>query len=104
MAKAPLRAGFIGLGTIGQGVVKLLQQRPTSDVQIIAALVRDPSRPRGVDTPIVGTLDELLALRPDVVVELAGHDGLRQHGAEVLRAGFNLIAFKRRSARAFGGV
>lgn len=92
MAKVPLRAGFIGLGTIGQGVVKLLQHRTTSDVQVIAALVSDPSRSRSVDTPIVETLDELLAMRPDVVVELAGHDGLRQHGAAVLRAGFNLIA------------
>ena len=92
MARAPLRVGLIGLGTIGQGVIRLLRQQPTHDVEIIAALVRDPSRPRGVDTPVVSTLNDLLALRPDVIVELAGHDGLRQHGAAVLRAGFPLIA------------
>ncbi len=92
MAKAPLRVGLIGLGTIGQGVVRLLQQQGTDSVQIVAALVRNPERSRAVDTPIVRTLDELLALRPDLVVEVAGHDGLRQHGPAVLRAGFDLVA------------
>lgn len=91
MAQAPLRVGLIGLGTIGQGAVRLLKQHP-GDVEIVAALVRDPARSRSVDTPVVTTLDKLLALRPDLVVELAGHDGLRQHGPAVLRAGFNLIA------------
>jgi aspartate dehydrogenase len=34
---------------------------------------------------------ELLALGPDVVVEVAGHDGLRAHGPGVLRAGVDVI-------------
>jgi aspartate dehydrogenase len=90
MAQAPLRVGLIGLGTIGQGVVRLLQ-RHDAEVEIMAALVRDPDRPRSVDTPVVASLDELLALRPDLVVEVAGHDGLREHGPAVLRSGFNMI-------------
>ncbi len=92
MAKTPLRVGLIGLGTIGQGTVRLLGQQSTNEVEILAALVRDPDRPREVDVPIVSTLDELLALQPDLVVEVAGHDGLRQHGAAVLRRGISLIA------------
>jgi aspartate dehydrogenase len=92
MANAPLRVGFIGLGTIGQGVVRLIEERSIDNVEIVAALVRDVSRKRAVETPLVGSLDELLALKPDVVVEVAGHDGLREHGPAVLSAGFNLIA------------
>ena len=92
MANAPLRVGFIGLGTIGQGVAHLLDERGIDRIEIIGALVRDPSRPRSVDTPLFATLDQLLALKPDVVVEIAGHDGLREHGPATLRAGFNLIA------------
>ncbi len=91
MANAPLRVGFIGLGTIGQGVVHLLEERQIDSIEIIGALVRDPNRLRTVDTPLVATLDQLLALKPDVVVEIAGHDGLREHGPATLRAGFNLI-------------
>lgn len=92
MANAPFRVGFIGLGTIGQGVVHLLEERGIDSIKIIAALVRDPGRARSVDIPLVATLDQLLALKPDVVVEIAGHDGLREHGPATLRAGFNLIA------------
>jgi len=92
MAQAPLRVGFIGLGTIGQGVVRLIAERSIDNVEIVAALVRDVSRERSVDTPLVATLDALLALKPDVVVEIAGHDGLREHGPAVLRAGYNMIA------------
>lgn len=92
MANAPLRVGFIGLGTIGQGVVHLLEERGINSIDIVGALVRDPSRPRTVDIPLVATLDQLLALKPDVVVEIAGHDGLREHGPATLRAGFNMIA------------
>ena len=92
MANAPLRVGMIGLGTIGQGVVRLIGERSIDNVEIVAALVRDVSRERSVDTPLVATLDALLALKPDVVVEIAGHDALREHGPAVLRAGFNLIA------------
>jgi aspartate dehydrogenase len=92
MANAPLRVGFIGLGTIGQGVVHLLEERHVDSIEIVGALVRDPKRPRTVDTPLVATLDQLLALKPDIVVEIAGHDGLREHGPATLRAGFNLIA------------
>jgi aspartate dehydrogenase len=92
MANAPLRVGFIGLGTIGQGVVHLLEERGIDSIDIVGALVRDPTRPRKVEIPLVATLDQLLALRPDVVVEIAGHDGLREHGPATLRSGFNMIA------------
>lgn len=92
MAKAPLRVAMIGLGAIGQGVVRLLEQQSVDQVKIIAALVRDPTRSRTVSTPVVTTLHDLLDYKPDVVVEVAGHAGLRQHGSAVLRAGYNLVA------------
>lgn len=92
MASAPLRVGLIGLGTIGQAVVRLAEAHGDGAVTIVGALVRDPARSRpGVNVPVVTTLDALLAMRPDVVVEVAGHDGLKQHGPGVLRAGFDLI-------------
>lgn len=40
---------------------------------------------------LVGSLPELLALKPDLVVECAGHGAVKAHGAAVLKAGFNLI-------------
>jgi aspartate dehydrogenase len=87
------RPGLIGLGAIGSSVVRILREAGDVDVEIVGALVRDASRPRrGTTPPLVTTLDELLARHPDIVIEVAGHDALRDHGALVLRAGIDLIA------------
>lgn len=91
-ATGPLRVGFIGLGAIGLGVSRLIRRDASGCIEIVAALVRDPGREREAGSPAtVGTLDELLALKPDVVVEAGGHTALRTHGPAVLRAGFDLI-------------
>ncbi len=86
------RVGLIGLGAIGASVARIAREAHPAEIEIVAALVRDPARPRaGQVPPVVGTLQELLARRPDVVVEAAGHEALRAHGADVLRAGIDLI-------------
>lgn len=85
-----MRVGLIGLGAIGQGVCRLARDR--SDVELVGALVRDTARPRTAGTPpAVATLDALLALRPEVIIEGAGHEALRAYGPGVLRAGCDLI-------------
>jgi len=82
-----LRVGLIGLGTIGSGLLRLIE--PGDDLEVVGALVRR-ERP-GEAPPTVTTVDALLSLKPDVVVELAGHDALRCHGPGVLRAGVDLV-------------
>lgn len=92
MANAPMRVGLIGLGAIGEVVVRLINQHAAEDAVVVAALVRDPSRPRPAGSPhTVTTVDALLAQRPDVVVEAAGHAALRVHGPAILRAHCDLI-------------
>ncbi len=92
MAQDPLRVGLIGFGSIGQAVAQLTSRHAPGAIAIVGVLVRDPSRSRPAGGPkIVGALDALLAKRPEVVVEAAGHDGLRAHGPAVLRAGCDLI-------------
>ncbi|HEU5422813.1 MAG TPA: aspartate dehydrogenase [Nitrolancea sp.] len=86
----PQRVGLIGLGAIGRSLANLAAGR--DDLALVGALVRDTRKDRGVAVPVVSTLAELLALGPEVVVEIAGHEGLRQHGAAALRAGYDLIA------------
>lgn len=92
MGNAPLRAGLIGLGAIGQAVVRLARERSDGAVEIIGAVVRDPSRPRpDIGVPVVPSVTALLALRPDVIVEACGHAGLKEHGPQILRSGCDLI-------------
>jgi len=80
---APLRLGLAGLGTVGRGVVKILQARADllalragRPVVISAVSARDRSRDRGVDLSGYGWEDDpcTLARRDDVdvLVELMG--------------------------------
>ncbi len=87
-----LCVGLIGYGAIGQEVNRLLTQRNKDDITIVGALIHHPTLPRPHNSPnIVTTLSDLLAAQPQVIVEVAGHGGLREHGPAILRAGIDLL-------------
>ncbi len=81
--QAPLRLGIAGLGTVGMGVVKIIQehgellaQRGGRRVEITAVSARSASKDRGADLSSYVWLDDALDLAGrddvDVVVELIG--------------------------------
>src|SRR5437773_7157635 len=87
---ASMKVGLIGLGAIGRGVIQFLHT--ADDVELVGALVADPTKVRPLGTPsICSELEQLLEKRPEVIVELAGHAALRCYGPPVLRAGIDLI-------------
>jgi aspartate dehydrogenase len=97
---APMRVGFLGFGTIAHHVQRYVAEQAAGQVVIVGALVRDASKPRPEGTPsIKASLPELLAEKPEVVVETGGHDALRAYGSSVLRAGVDLLMV---SVGAFG--
>lgn len=80
---APLRLGIAGLGTVGIGVVKIIQTlggeiaaRTGREVVITAVSARDASRDRGADLAAYAWEDDAVALARrddiDVFVELIG--------------------------------
>ncbi|MGF1626592.1 MAG: homoserine dehydrogenase [Alphaproteobacteria bacterium] len=80
---APLRVGLAGLGTVGVGVVRMLQAhgaeiaaRAGRAIEIVAVSARDRARDRGVDLSGYRWVDDPIALAGDpeidVVVELIG--------------------------------
>jgi len=82
MAQA-LRVGLAGLGTVGGGVVKLLdanaaliERRAGRPIEIVAISARDRTRDRGIDLSRFEWVDDTAALAThdgvDVVVELIG--------------------------------
>jgi aspartate dehydrogenase len=92
MEQGSLRIGFIGYGAIAQEVARLLSEGAVADMTLVGALVRQPDHARPPGAPlIVTTHSALLAEHPHVVVEVAGHEGLREHGPAILRAGIDLI-------------
>jgi aspartate dehydrogenase len=85
-----VRVGLIGLGAIGRALQASLSAE--DDLVLVGALVANPTRARGHNSIVVcASVEELLALEPEVVVEAAGHDALRCHGPTILRAGIDLL-------------
>jgi aspartate dehydrogenase len=84
-----VRIGLIGYGTIARRLVGLLE--PQDAIDLIGVLVRDPAKRRDGAPPVCGSLDELLARGPKLVVEVGGHAALRCYGPPILRAGVDLL-------------
>ncbi|MET3762334.1 homoserine dehydrogenase [Sphingomonas sp. UYEF23] len=78
----PLRIALAGLGTVGGGVIRLLDtngaliaRRAGRPIEIVAVSARDRSKDRGVDMSRFAWIDDTTALAQadvDVVVELVG--------------------------------
>ena len=79
----PLRVAIVGLGTVGGGVIRLLEtngaliaRRSGRPIQIVAISARDRSKDRGVDLSAYEWVDDMTTLAPredvDAVVELIG--------------------------------
>ncbi|QBM74829.1 homoserine dehydrogenase [Sphingomonas sp. AAP5] len=78
----PLRIALAGLGTVGGGVIRLLDtngaliaRRAGRPIEIVAVSARDRSKDRGVDMSRFAWIDDTTALAHadvDVVVELVG--------------------------------
>ncbi|MFV0623690.1 homoserine dehydrogenase [Sphingomonas sp. ac-8] len=79
----PLRVAIAGLGTVGAGVIRLLdtngpliERRAGRPIEIVAVSARDRTKDRGVDLSRFEWVDDTAALaadrRADVVVELVG--------------------------------
>lgn len=79
----PLRIAIAGLGTVGAGVIRLLDTnaalitaRAGRPIEVVAVSARDRGKPRGVDISRFAWEDDMIALARrddvDVVVELVG--------------------------------
>ena len=104
MPAAPLRLGLAGLGTVGIGVVRIVQShadliaaRAGRKVEITAVSARDRIKNRDVDLSAYAWEDDPanLAARPDIdvfVEVMGGHDGPARAATEAaLAAGKDVV-------------
>ncbi len=89
--RPPLRVALIGLGAIGQVIAAELQALAGEGALLVGAMSQHLSEGAGLGVPVVTSLDDLLALRPDLVVEAAGHAAVAAYGPAILRAGHDLL-------------
>jgi len=91
-----MRVALIGGGTIAALFIEHIRRGDLGDTQVVAVAGRSAAsrgRPLADANHIayVTTLDGLLAQRPDVVVEAASHEAVRDYGEALLDKGVALI-------------
>lgn len=100
-AEITIRVALAGCGTVGRGVCEIvgprgdaLAARTGLRFDVVRALVRDTAKPRkGVDPAIITTeVDDLVACKPDMVVEvMGGTSTARQVVLTALRSGIPVV-------------
>jgi aspartate dehydrogenase len=91
-----VRVGIIGGGTIARLFVEHIRRGELGRSRVVAIAGRNPrSRGRQVAStfrvPFVIGLKALLGKKPDVVVEAASHEAVREYGEALLKKGVALI-------------
>src|ERR1700722_360839 len=83
----PLKIAVIGYGAIGSFVVEHLKAEPAIEVTAVFSI----PAPAACPVAVVDSVDALVATRPNLVVECAGHQALRESGEAVIRNGIDLL-------------
>jgi len=92
-AQGPLKVALFGLGTVGYGVYRALNAQPEA-FEIVGVAVRNPTNRReGVpERLLTDDVDDLLARKADLAVEVLGGDGPSGYVIEqALRAGRDAV-------------
>lgn len=92
-----MRIGILGGGIIARLVLEEIAAGRLGDAQVVAISGRsDTSRGRALaecfNVPFVVGCEALVGARPEVVVEAASHDAVRENAQRILEAGISLVA------------
>jgi aspartate dehydrogenase len=87
---AARRIGLLGYGAIAKS---LLQGATAGQARwsVIGIVRKNAVAASAGAIPVCRSLDELLALKPELILECAGHEALRTLGPRVLAAGIDLL-------------
>jgi aspartate dehydrogenase len=93
---SPVRVAVIGLGNIARSMLDLYARNEAGRVELTGVLVRAPRAAEAESwlagrAPVMTSFADLLAARPHIVAECAGHAALRAFGEPVLKAGCDLV-------------
>ncbi|MBI3043207.1 MAG: aspartate dehydrogenase [Betaproteobacteria bacterium] len=91
-----MRVGIIGGGTIARLFIEHIRRGDLGRARVVAIAGKSESSrgkalARAFRVPFVVGIQALLAKKPDVVVEAASHDAVREYGEPLLRKGVAMI-------------
>ena len=91
-----MRIGVVGGGVIARLILEQVRQGALRDIEV-AGLLGRTGNSRGkplaeaFGVPFVTRLSDLVGLKPEVVVEAASHDAVREYAAPLLAAGISVV-------------
>lgn len=94
-----LKVGIIGLGAIGQTVANYIESGEAGNVELVSLLCRDKNKHLEKNAHqsihfkaiITDNSEQFFAQQPDIVIEAAGQETLKQYGLTVLERGIDLF-------------
>ena len=91
-----MRVGIIGGGTIARLFLEHIRKGDLGDSRVVTIVGRsEASRGKALageyDVPFVTSFDALTAAQPDVVVEAASHEAVREYAEPLLERGIGVI-------------
>jgi aspartate dehydrogenase len=95
MSVVPTRIAVIGYGAIGDEIVRCMEVR--GKIASLVGFLDLPEKGAELEAkakgrfPVVDTLSDLFDLRPQIVIEAAGHSAVHRFGADILRQGCDLL-------------
>jgi aspartate dehydrogenase len=89
------RVGMIGFGAIGRSIARLWETLPAHSFVLAGVCAHswqasDTRRALPTGTQLCTDVEQLLALRPNCVIEAAGHRVIAGHGSRILRSGCSI--------------
>lgn len=88
--ETPRRLGLIGFGGVGRVLAAEIGSASAGRM-VLAGILTRPLEPNPYPVPMTTELADLLAAKPDLVAECAGHLAVAEFGPPILRRGIDLV-------------
>ena len=95
MTQAPARIGVIGYGAITDEIIRCLELR--GELEKLVGVLDLPEKLHELADkaagrfPLFAALPQLLARKPEIVIEAAGHGAVHAFGSDILNSGCDLL-------------
>ena len=87
-----LNFDLMGLGAIGVNVEKMVARECKGEIEIPAILMKNPRADRSLNKSIITTdFNDFIKTKPDVILEVAGHQTIQNYAVEILHSGIDLL-------------
>lgn len=88
--------GLVGFGAVGRTAARMIGEGAAGSATLLGVLVAHPERyaedALAMGVPYLARTEDLIALRPRVVLEAGGHAAFRQHVPALLAGGVDVIS------------